>query len=110
MKNFLIVERQANGCDYTIGCGVRVDMMRAESMDDCLERLRADKDQVSEWTSGESERESVEIYEIGASVLVPLDVWREEVAAARRAARATKKEQDERDTLAALQKKYGAST
>lgn len=33
MKQFLVVKRQAGeGCDYTIGCGVKVELVQAESL------------------------------------------------------------------------------
>lgn len=110
MKTFVIVERQGNGCDYTIGCGIKVYETKAESRDALLKQLRADEDLLRDWSHADSERESVEIYEVtGAPIAVPLDAWRAEIKAQEKRSREEAKEKDERDTYAKLQKKYGAS-
>jgi hypothetical protein len=57
MKKFLLVERQSGGCDYTIGCGIRVTTITAESLEDAIkqcggnlteEDLRKDEDEDDE--------------------------------------------------------------
>jgi len=129
MKKFLVVERQVGGCDYTIGCGVRVYTEEAESMaalvakfkrgcvlteDECYgtDAPHPDEsdlwDRCSGWLEGEQARESVAVYEIGESVALSLVVWRKEARVTEAARAAADAEKNERDTLKKLQQKYGA--
>lgn len=34
MKTFLMLKEQGGGCDYTIGCGINYEILRAASMED----------------------------------------------------------------------------
>lgn len=111
---FLIVERQyGGGCDYTIGCGVRVTEVEAESMAALVDGLKArafsedDDCGPRDWLYGEQCRESVTIYHVPDEPFrVPLDPWRAEKRRAEQAAAAKRAEEEERATLERLRKKY----
>lgn len=137
MKNFLIVERMSedgsNGCDYTIGCGVRVYEHIAPSMNDLLNALqkgvlmtqeeayrkKSDEDPVfakidrdlyeltNGWVDGEFQRSSVRIYEIGDTTLVPLDTWGGQKRELVRKQESQEKDATERELYEKLAKKYG---
>lgn len=117
MKTFLVVEEQAGqGCDYTICCGVLSYTLEAESLEAALAQLKnaalSDGDLSDEEGGGlldteERRRSRAHLYEIAASVEIPLKTWRAELKAAAEAEHAAAKEREEREQLAKLQKKYG---
>lgn len=55
------IKQNAEGCDYTIGCGETVITIDATDIDDATEQLC---DIIEENYTGERELESCEIYEI----------------------------------------------
>jgi hypothetical protein len=40
MPRYLVHTRQGGGCDYTIGCGHRVDLITTESLGAAVEKVR----------------------------------------------------------------------
>jgi len=118
MKKFLVVEHQAGeGCDYSIGCGVLTYEVEAESMDAVLAQLKSaafsegessDEEGGGLLATQERKRGVACVYEIVAAKPLPLAEWRKELRAAGEKEAQEAKERDERETLAKLQKKYGA--
>lgn len=120
MKKFLIVERQGGGCDYTIGCGIKVSVVECESMEALLEKTHAkalsteddeEYDELAEmagsWlASHESSRESVSIYEIAEHRCIPLNEWKNEKKKLQEEAKDKALEAKERAELERLQKKF----
>lgn len=125
MKKFLLVIRQSSGCDYTIGCGVSVYEMSAESMKEAIVRATGmsndwkseiedyDEDDLYDWQREtllhdlESENDiiSIDLIEVGEEVdLIPiLEKWKKEVDEFKE----QKKEAAEKELYNKLHKKYG---
>jgi len=108
MSKFVAIWRQSGGCDYTIGCGIAVEHLEAESILHAKVEILA-KIQDPEQLSDESADsiKSIHIFETGDHCrLTPAD-W----AFARKeridAARTNKTEAKERAELERLKKKYG---
>lgn len=38
-KKFLYIRRQENGCDYTIGCGISVRIIKADSKEEAIKKI-----------------------------------------------------------------------
>jgi hypothetical protein len=120
----IVVEKQSGGCDYTIGCGVRVTEreveigdvspgFRAESAiravlremrEQCVKQ-EYDGDYTWESLLGSEElaRESATIYVVEEEAAVPLRDWREELETGLW----DEQERAERTELERLRKKYG---
>lgn len=100
------MEQIDDGCDYTIGCGVRVDVWSAMDEADLMDALHAEIVK-GEIDGTEQELESLRYVPLSAVRSFPLDAARE----ARRTVRARKAEQDqearERALYESLQAKYG---
>jgi len=48
MPNYVLIEEQNNGCDYTIGCGFRITPLRSETMEDAIKEV-IDLDTYGNW-------------------------------------------------------------
>lgn len=105
---YIAIFHQDGGCDYTIGCGVSVDTLKADSRDDAVEEVRA------KFGIGREEREydieeisSVSLLEVTCEVEVDLDLIKDEIENAKTAAKAAALEAQEKAELERLYKKYG---
>ena len=110
---YLVVERQHGGCDYTIGCGVNITFVTADSIED------AGKVYMEEYEDGNPEEgynplkgemsvNEVEIYEITEKkATINMEVWNASIENRVAAAKAKQKESQEREELERLKKKYG---
>lgn len=120
MKTFLVVENQGNGCDYTIGCGVRTYTVKAESYEALLEEareiIRGNEDDFGYHhplagalaeINLEFTRDSVTVYEVAVEHSIDLDTFREIVERRRQADADEEKEAKEREELKRLQEKFG---
>lgn len=38
-KKYYYIRRQENGCDYTIGCGVSIQLIRADSREEAIKKI-----------------------------------------------------------------------
>jgi hypothetical protein len=38
-KTYLYIRRQNGGCDYTIGCGISIEEIRAKSLEDAIDKI-----------------------------------------------------------------------
>lgn len=107
MKYYLI-ERQSGGCDYTIGCGIRVTQLLANSLEEAKEK--AAKEIGSYWKGGsEHSIESAELLEVSESVDLAgfLDQKKAEMKAKERAVALAKQRQKDEEEFARLQRKLG---
>ena len=103
----LVMIQEGEGCDYTIGCGIRVEPLLAASTSEALteaERKIKGGDEGSQMLEGEYALSRA--FVVSAYIDLPLDVWREE----RRLSKMRQKDRDaeaaERALLAKLQSKY----
>lgn len=113
MAKWLAVLRQASeGCDYTIGCGVKTLELDGYPGDP-LEALEAFKSEIYLDDEGrcvwmhESALRSVTLHRVVATVEVPIEEWDAEEDARAEAAELEAEEAEERRLLAKLQEKYG---
>jgi spore coat polysaccharide biosynthesis protein SpsF (cytidylyltransferase family) len=81
----LAILEQGGGCDYTIGCGIRVEVLNANTLKDARQELR-DSIMAGEY----SEVESINIYVVSDSQSFNIESVREEMKAAKAAAREKK--------------------
>lgn len=58
-KTFLLYRKQDGGCDYTIGCGMSLSVIRASSMEEAIEIVAGTK---KDWKKEALESESYEDY------------------------------------------------
>lgn len=103
MKFIVVHEQEEEGCDYTIGCGVRVEAHEAASVDELLRKL--EREAHEEWLNSDIDRATLTVYEVASQHEAPLDTWRrlkEELADAE----VKKKEAKELAELERLRKKY----
>jgi hypothetical protein len=137
MKTFLIVERTEPGCDYSIGCGTKLTLREAPSMEELVEELHRGSllaeeeaygygefkgtgseekrklfDLTQCWADSKSEsrRSTVHLYEIANATQLPLREWEAEKNGARIRRRKESDEAKERELFAQLQKKYGSGS
>lgn len=107
MKYYLI-QRQSGGCDYTIGCGIRITQLSAKTMEKAKEE--ADEEIGSSW-QGRDERSinSAELLEVSESLDLSeyLDQKKAERVAKRQAAEKVKQRKKDEEELARLQRKLG---
>lgn len=54
MKTYLLYREQEGGCDYTIGCGLSVSTIRANSMEEAIAKVVGTKDWKKEALEDES--------------------------------------------------------
>ena len=75
---FLLVMKQDNGCDYTIGCGIALEEIEADNPDASIatafEKMAVDYGD-SPYISEDINRAI--LYEIGAKITVPLAEYRQ---------------------------------
>jgi hypothetical protein len=95
MSFVAILTQAAEGCDYTIGCGVKVVPMTATTWEAAMDEAR--------WTlaranQGDSELGSLEILEVVQRVEAPVEEWYEGF----RAAKQRDADEDGRDGRRAL--------
>jgi hypothetical protein len=116
MPKYLVIKKQeGDGCDYSIGCGVRLDTIEAESTAEAVEMLRECWTAVDRWDSCGELDESSE-HPLAAAWIIPwtdvlsLPIVNWKRAFERNAAEMVNKavEEDERAQLARLQEKYGS--
>jgi hypothetical protein len=109
MKYLVCQEQHGEGCDYTIGCGMRYDFIEAGSIDDVIEQII--------YTDGRDEECALEgEYALAEILIVPAhDVFTVDMDAIAAAARDEKdrrkadaKRRREMKELKRLRKKYEA--
>jgi hypothetical protein len=64
---YYLVERQGGGCDYTIGCGIRITKLKATSKDEAM--LEASDDIGSSWKGNDEHSiDKAELLEVSESI------------------------------------------
>jgi hypothetical protein len=115
MAKFLFIEYQNGGCDYTIGCGVRVNSIiekptPQEAVEEFISRHEDDyrEDGILDdnpW-DGEFTPDSVEMYEIIAEHPIDLDAIRERAQNEVDQRDELEREAKDREEYERLKKKY----
>lgn len=107
MKFALVLQQEGDGCDHTIACGTRVDFFEAGSIDGARHLARARMhEEDGHWLMSEHQM-------IARATLVqvlddlPLDDWRADLKADRRAQVVAADEAAERRQYEALRRKFG---
>lgn len=104
--SYVAVLTQEGGCDYTIGCGVKVKTLRATS----LEAAMAEVASIIEndyGTSPECRIDGVTLYETTAKSAVNIQAVYARIAANQKAEDDAEKEEEERAEFERLSEKYG---
>lgn len=130
MKNYIVIEYQTGGCDYTIGCGYRITSFQAKNWKEALDIVltKEGEDYPGEYMMGEHnwkpEQHIVSWFredECGANHVMLVEATRSmhlddlilEQRAKRAAAEAVaenkKKEEAERQEFERLKKKFGGN-
>jgi len=104
---YAIVMRQAGGgCDYTIACGTRFEEF--EATDDreagAFARARMHSDDAS-WLRGEVEIERLTLVRVVDDL--PVQLWRNDVAAADRQREQQREDEEARAQYAKLHRRFG---
>ena len=122
MTRFLVVCEGHGGCDYSIGCGVQVVEIKAESMTDAISRViaavGADEDHEKDrgdfsGTFDHGEMNSLvacTIYAISESKKIDLDAEAKRIERERVARHQRQTTQTERAEYERLAKKYGRTS
>lgn len=112
----LLLRQNGEGCDYTIGCGLRVHPLHATTVEAARaeaialfkdDEYRLDQRDVPTDVGAYSITEAT-IIRIEGSVVEEVRTWMAEQKAAEERKRAAKAEAEERSLLARLQAKWGA--
>lgn len=118
MKKFISIEYQTGGCDYTIGCGVRVsDPYEAEDMEAAVKKYIAGVEEDYRYEdgtiednvwAGEYTPDEVEIFEVTDQYVIDVPRLRDGLEQEINEVKKKKEEAKEREELIRLQTKYGA--
>ena len=118
MKKFLVVEEQDGGCDYTIGCGVKVSFIEAEEMRDAAKIYIDNKtrDYITEEDgvriveqnpfTTEMSPNRVSIFEVGVATGLDIDKLKASFDDMIKESSAILKEKEERAAFEELKKKF----
>ena len=111
MPKFLVIYRQGNGCDYTIGCGLAVHTLEAPSLSAAIASVingLAKIEDDAEFSDETVESlKAVDVYEIAeAHVSLERDMWIGARRAVHKKTAQERAEAKERAELERLKKKY----
>lgn len=107
---YYLIERQSGGCDYTIGCGIRVTEFVANDLEDAKKKVA--KNIGSKWRGGDEHSiDSAELLEVSEScdLAAFLDQRALDRAKARKSKDQSKQLEKDKIEFARLQKKLGKS-
>lgn len=106
MKSFYAYyEGKGYGCDYTIGCNIRVDAIQAESVEDAIAEV---KEKIEESPDYAEERiESVTIIEVASATKLDIEDFTRDIREQQVAEEQAKKEAEERAEYERLKQKFG---
>lgn len=105
---YYLIERQSGGCDYTIGCGIRVTRLNAQTLDEAKEK--AAKEIGNNWNGrDEHSIDSAELLEVSEFVDLSefLNQKKAEREAKNRAKNEARQKHKDEEELARLQRKLG---
>lgn len=100
MKKFVLVERHGGGCDYTIGCGIRVTELEAESLEEAYQQTVEDGD-----IFGQTQQAI--IYEVVAAMEIDITRLEQEAASELAAQQEEAEQETEEQEFERLKKKLG---
>lgn len=108
MKYLVCKKQKGEGCDYTIGCGMRFDFIEADSIQAAIERI-VFPDGKDEYSSLEGDNALEQILIIPAEHITVVNVSGIESEIKRQRVREAEKAQEEKELadLKRLQAKYG---
>ena len=83
---FIAHLQKSGGCDYTIGCGHKVESLKATTKTEAIEELKLivvgeylpEHNCFEEGYRGEQELSSVTLYEVSSVEKLPINVWYQE--------------------------------
>jgi hypothetical protein len=107
---YYLIERQSGGCDYTIGCGIRVTELIATDLEDA--KKKAAKNIGSKWRGGDERSiDNAELLEVSESfdLAAFLNQRASDRAKAKKSKEETNKLERDRAELKRLQRKLGIS-
>ena len=113
---YFLHEKQPNGCDYTIGCGVRLSEIEgAQSMNEAVQMataLNPSPGEDLEWnariiTKGEMALSHAEVLAVSEVVVIDLEFFRTVRQALRDKASVLSREASDRTEYERLHKKFG---
>ena len=109
MKKFMVMQKQHGyGCDYTIGCGMRFDVMEAESKEALIEEIifPDGRDECSA-VEGDSELKELLVVEMDSVESVDLSKFKELVDDIKEERYRREKDEEDRKEYERLQEKFG---
>lgn len=104
ITRFAAVLKQSEGCDYTIGCGIKVVMLDANTADGAVEAARA---LLREHRHQEHKLTSLQILALAGTFDAPLDTWYREFDDEDSDGAVAKQRETDYDELVRLHKKLG---
>lgn len=105
MKTYKAYLNQGQGCDYTIGCGLRVIDITANSMEDAKQKLA--ETIAEEYSYDEGRLEKAELYEVEQVFVMDLKAIYQKVADDRNAEKQREKDAKEKAEFERLKSKFG---
>lgn len=107
MTHYLLVLKQSGGCDYTIGCGVKVLDIYADDLEDAQQQTEETIAARGGYGNRETRIDSAVLYKVEKSSIHDLNGVRARRKAEREAEEAREKEEAEKAELERLKAKYG---
>ena len=108
MKYLVCKKQEGEGCDYTIGCGMRFDFIEAASVQDAIEKtVFPDGRDENSQLEGENALEKILIVPAEYVTVVDVDSMASEIKQQRESETAEAQKTKELAELKRLQSKYG---
>lgn len=106
MKYAIVMRQAGDGCDYTIACGTRFEEFEAENDFAAAEFAKACMhSDDAEWLRGEVEIERLTLVRVVDDL--PVQLWRNDVAAADRQREQQREDEEARAEYAKLHRRFG---
>ena len=105
--SYVAVLTQEGGCDYTIGCGVKVKKLRATSLEAAMAEVESIIENDYGTGPGHHRIDGVTLYETTARSTVNIQAVYAQISAKQKAEEDAEKEEEERAEFERLSEKYG---
>jgi hypothetical protein len=106
MKTYKAYLNQGQGCDYTIGCGLRVIDIIANSMDEAKQKLA--QTIAEDYSYDEGRLEKAELFEVEQVFVMDVKAIYQKVTDDRNAKKQREKDEKEKQEFERLKSKFGA--